>query len=574
MSEELKISKIVATPKTSSWSQVYNAGKLFAVLSLERSIENASSPESVSETGVDGGSETELASLGKQIIENLEAEFFTLEEKSMESIKSAVEKSLEGVPSEVSVSLAAGAIVDNILYAYGLGKGKISIKRGDSLGTILEAENDLSNSSGFLEDNDIVIFQTSQFAEIITNETLGKSIDSQPPSEIAETLAPLIHGQERGGASSLILLFKKEEPEEILTQPAKQEAQEETVEPGKIKKYLNFAKEKMSGIRLGQIERSRKTFLTVAVLLMVVFLASVFIALKKNSDQKTKALYNQYYVTASKKYDEAQSLLELNRNVGREDLMSTQKLLTEGQPKFSKGSKERSQVDELLNKVNSLLASSANIKTIEAKPVDSSGSKLLNSEQSSSAQFAAKEDNDIYTLDSNGVSKNGKLLIKKDWGQAGGLGIYFGNVYVLDKSAKQILKFVSTSSEHVKTNYFSKDTTPDVSSSVSLTIDGSIWVLLKDGAVLKFTRGNKDNLQLSGLDKGFSSPTRIATNADFDNIYILDNGNSRIVVFDKTGAYQSQYVSPVLKDAKDLEVLESAKKIYILSGGKIYLLNL
>lgn len=590
MSEELKVSKIVATPKTSSWSQVYNAGKLFAVLSLERrSTSRPSSPESVSETGVDGGNETELASLGKQIIENLEAEFFTLEEKNMESIKSAIEKSFKEIPSDVSVSLAVGAIVGNILYAYGLGRGKISIKRGDSLGTILEAEDDLSNSSGFLEDNDIVIFQTSQFAGIVTNDTLGKSIDSQPVEEIAETLAPLIHGQERGGASSLILLFKKEKAEEILTQPAQPQGQEETIEPAKLslslvflEKYLNFAKEKISkslfqkisGVKLGQIERSRKTFLTVAVLLVVVFLASVFIALKRNSDQKTKALYNQYYVAASKKYDEAQSLLELNRNVGREDLTSAQKLLTEGQTKFSKGSSERKQVDELLDKVNKLLASSANIKTVQVQPVDSSESKLLNAELSSSVQFAAKEDSDIYTLDSSGVSKNGKILIKKDWGQAGGLGVYFGNVYVLDKTVKQILKFISTSSEHVKTNYFSKDTTPDVSSAKSIAIDGSIWVLLNDGTVFKFTRGNKDNFQLSGLDKGFSSPTRIFTNADSDNVYILDNGNSRIVVFDKEGAYQSQYQSPILKAAKDFEVLEKSKKVYILSGGKIYLLNL
>lgn len=565
MNEELKVAKIVATPKISSWSQAYNAGKLFAVLSLEKETSQ----------------EEELSLLGKQVIENLEAEFFTLEEKNMVSVKGAVEKSLEILPNEISISLSVGAIVNNILYVFSKGKGKVLIKRGDNLGTILEADNDLAAFSGFLEEGDIVIFQTSQFANIVTDDILSKSLDQQI-SEMAETLAPLIHEKEAGGSSSLILEYK-EEAEEILTQPQR-EPSEEIIEPKKepftltfLRKYMIFAKDqiiKAKAFRAGSFDHSKRLFLTVSILLVVIFIASVFIALKRNSDQKTKALYNQYYVAASKKYDEGQSLLELNRNVGREDLMSAQKLLAEGQPKFSKGSKERLQVDELLNKVNALLASSANIKTVEAKAVDSLESKLLNNEQSSNAQFATKENNDIYTLDSNGVSKNGKLLIKKDWGQAGGLGIYFGNVYVLDKSAKQILKFISTPSEHVKTNYFSKDTTPDVSSSVSMTIDGSIWVLLKDGTVLKFTRGKSDNLSLNGLDKAFSSPTRIFTNADSDNIYILDNGNSRIVVFDKTGAYLSQYQSPILKDAKDLEVLESAKKSYILSGGKIYLLNL
>lgn len=564
---ELKVAKIVATPKISSWSQAYNAGKLFAVVSLEK--ENAQ--------------EEELNALGKQVIENLEAEFFTLEEKNLDTVKAAVEKAMENLPKEVSVSLAVGAIVGNILYIYVLGGGKVSIKRQDKLGTVVEAENDLSISSGFLEDGDLVIFQTSQFAKIVTNETLSSSLDHQPISEIAEILAPLIHEKEAGGASSLILEYKKEEvepqlaatqPEISQTETASEETQKEPLSLVFFKNYINFAKERLKTIRFNSFDHSRKTVMTVSALLLIILVASVFIALKKQADSKTKALYQQYFVAASKKYDEAQSLIELNRNVGREGLTTAQKLLLEGQDKFSKGSSERKQIDELLNKVNGLLASSANIKTVEAKPVDASESKILSSELSSKADFAAKEDNDIYTLDTFGVSKNGKILVKKDWGQAGGLGVFFGNVYVLDKTAKQILKFVSTSSEHVKTNYFSKDTTPDVSSSVSLTIDGSIWVLLKDGTVLKFTRGTKDNLSLNGLDKGFSSPTRTFTNADSDNIYILDNGNSRIVVFDKTGAYQSQYVSPVLKDAKDLEVLEKSKKLYVLSNGKIYKIDL
>lgn len=566
MSSELKVGKIVATPKISSWSQAYNAGKLFAVLSLEK----------------EGAQEEELNLIGKQVIENLEAEFFSLEEKTLETVKTAVEKSLESLEDGFLTSLAVGTIVGNILYVYAKGNAKIFIKRGENLGAILEAGDELSVSSGFLEDKDIVILETSQFAKIVTKETLTNSIDSQPVTEIAETLAPLIHGQERGAASSLIFEYKSEEPEEILTQPSlPEQPSSEVAEPKKealslvfLEKYLAFVKNKVANFRTGQVNHSRKLFLSVTVLLVVILVASVFIALKRNSDAKTKALYNQYYVAASKKYDEAQSLLELNRNVGRDDLMSAQKLLTEGQPKFTKGSKERSQVDDLLNKVNNLLATSANIKTTDAKEASSTDSKVLNTELGSGAQFAAKEDNDIYTLGAFGVSKNGKSLIKKDWGQAGGLGVFFGNVYVLDKTAKQILKFVSTSTEHVKTNYFTKDTTPDVSSAQSITIDGSIWVLLKDGTVLKFTRGNKDNLSLSGLDKAFSSPTRIYTNSDSDNIYILDNGNSRIVVFDKTGAYQSQYVSPVLKDAKDFEVNEKAKKFYILSGGKIYLVDL
>lgn len=560
MEKEIKVAKIVATPKLSSWSQAYNAGKLFAVLSLEREDETE---------------EEALSLLGKQTIENLEAEFFTLEDKNMTSIKGAVEKSLQEIPGEVSTSIAVGAIVNNILYVFAKGKGKVSIKREDKLGTILLSGDELSSSSGFLSDLDIVIFQTSQFADIVSDEILKNSLDHQPVEEIAETLAPLIHEKERGASSALILEYKKEVVEEAIPQPIP-----ETIESDKpfslvfLQKYVTFARDQIKTFRFESLDHSRRLFLTVGLLLVVVFVGSVFIAIKRQADQKTKALYEKYYVVASKKYDEGQSLLELNRNVARDDLTSAQKLLLEGQIKFSKGTREKTQVDDLLNKVNSLLASSANIKTVEAKAVDSEDSKLLSAELSSKADFVTKEDSDIYTLDPSGVSKNGKVIVKKDWTNAAGLGVYFGNVYVLDKTSKQLLKFISTSSEYVKTNYFAKDTTPDVSTAKSIAIDGSIWILLNDGTVLKFTRGKSDNLQLSGLDKGFASPTRIFTNADSDNIYILDNGNSRIVVFDKNGAYQSQYQTSILKDAKDFEVLEKSKKIYILNNNRIYLIDL
>lgn len=573
MEQEIKVAKIVASPTLSSWSQAYNAGKLFAVLSLEKA---ADEQEAESE-------ENTLASVGKEILENLEAEFFSLENKNMVSIKEAIERSLQ-YPKDFSLSLAVGVVVKNILYAYGLGKGKISLKRQEKMGTILDSSAELSSSSGFLEDKDILILQTSQFATIISNEELAKSLDSQPPSEISEILAPIIHEKESGGASAIIVEYKKEEEAEPLpmpeppSEPAAEIPSEQSkkipVSPAFLEKYLAFAKERLQNFKFQSFDHSRKLFLTIAVLLVIVLLASAVLSIKNKNDQKSKALYNQYYVAASQKYDEAQSLMDLNKSSARDDLNSAQKLLTQGQTKFSKGSHERAQIDDLLKKVDALLLSSANIKTVQVQQASGSDSPLLNSETSSDVQYAAKEDNDIYTLDSNGVSKNGKNIIKKDWGEAGGLGVYFGNVYVLDRTSKQILKYVSTSGGYVKTSYFANGTTPDVSSAQGIAIDGSIWVLLKDGTVLKFTRGNPDNLTLSGLDKNFSSPTRIFTNADSNNVYVLDNGNSRIVVFDKTGAYQSQYVSPVLKDAKDFEVTESAKKAFVLSGDKIYLLNL
>lgn len=573
MDKEIGIAKIVASATPNSWSQAYNAGKLFAVISLETEAEME---------------ENALNLLGKEILDNLEAEYFTLENKDLEGIKKAVESSLEKVLENIKCSFIVGSINKNVLYVFAK-NGKVEIKRGEKLGNVLNSGNDLTGASGFLDDKDIIILETSQFSNLLPQDLLLSSIDGHPINEIAENIAPMIHEKNEGGATAILVEYKQEQIEEIpqtegiiaqtpVPQDEYIQTPQEEHKPQSLaflSSYLNFAKEKIQKVKVkGTFDKSRRSVLTIAVILLVILLGSTVLALKKQSETKTTALLAQYYTPAQKKFEEGQSLLDLNQNLARDSFSSAQKILLEGEPKFDKGSSGKKQMDDLLNKVNSALSQSANVKTVNPQEVDSSQSKTLGNELKNSGIYATFEGNDVYLLDSNGVSKNSKLIIKKAWTTPGGLGVYFGNIYVLDKSSKQILKFVNTGSDYVKTNYLASGTSPDVSKAQGIAIDGSIWVLLGDGTLLKFTRGNADNLSLTGLDKAFSSPTRIFTNADTDNVYILDNGNSRIIVFDKTGAYKVQYQSALLKTAKDLDVNEKDGKLFFLQGSKIYSISL
>jgi hypothetical protein len=145
MEKNFGVSKIVASATPTSWSQAYNAGKLFAVLSLEKIGEQ---------------DENILSTLGKEVIENLEAEFFTIENKTLESVKKAIEKSIEKIPQDVSSSLSAGAVTENILYVFAKGGGKILLKRNGNIGEVLASGSELVSGSGFLEDKDFVILET------------------------------------------------------------------------------------------------------------------------------------------------------------------------------------------------------------------------------------------------------------------------------------------------------------------------------------------------------------------------------------------------------------------------------
>jgi hypothetical protein len=95
-------------------------------------------------------------------------------------------------------------------------------------------------------------------------------------------------------------------------------------------------------------------------------------------------------------------------------------------------------------------------------------------------------------------------------------------------------------------------------------------VLTNDGQILKYTRGVKDFLAIQGLDKPLAEPVALFTSKDCENLYVLDRKNTRVVVFDKKGNYLAAYLWSGIAGANQLAVLEDLKKIYLLTGERIY----
>ena len=594
----LIFAKIVANPSAYSWSQVYSAGKLFAVLSLE-------TQEEVHEKDY-------LNVLGKEILDTLEQEFFTLETKDLESIKQAVLTTSGKIPQDITCSFTIGSVVNNILYVYVLGNGRVSLKREEKLGNLLEVRDQKPDSlkvaSGFLENGDVIVLQTKQFADIISIGTLSEFMDSLPPAEIAENIAPIVHEKEEAGAAAIIIGYKATtavneviEPvagEETIEDVQEEEQAEEQIQESpfysptvssnanflsKLKQTLSSlpSKVKVPTSLPTNLNHPKKVILTIVVIILIVFVGSISFALNKQKNEKIQAAFQSIYPQAQKDYSDGQSLTGLNQNLARDSFSKAQQILLSGKDKLPKNSKEEKQVLDLLTQVNNALNTTSGVTNSQATSVDTTASPLFLAETKNDGLYFTEDDSHIYGLTSDQAyslstdGTNKKTLIKNssDWQKAGGLASYFGNIYVLDKKQNQIFKFVQTDSGFAKTNYFSS-TLPDLSKAVSMAIDSSVYVLTSDGTVVKYTKGSADNFSLSGLDKPLLNPIGIMTNAGTNNIYVLDNGNSRVVVFDKSGNYKNQYQATIIKGAKDFEVLEKDKKIYVLSGGKVYQIDL
>ncbi len=585
----LAYAKIVATPTESSWSQVYNAGPLFACLSL--SLKGPD--ENVS-----------LHAVGKEIFNNLEAEFFSLEEKTPVAIKKALTQSIKATPEAVAVSLCLAHFRDEILYLFLVGEGKVIIKRKEKIGAVLERKTDdgeILSASGYLQNGDIVVLESKQFAEDILEDTLSQALELGRPNDIAEALSPHIHERDDGGQAAIIITYQgvtklapeDEEDEDLASieaqEPENSQYAEIIPEPSSRKSALLqtgffsgfFTRVQKAfqapSLRRVRLPHTKKVYLSVVVIIILLLAVSIFLTKKKQEDARNTALFQSVYTQAQKNYDQAKGIEGLNKSGSREELLKAQKILQENASKLPKGSKEEKQLSELLSKVDQELARTSDTHKTSAKEATIGSSDILKIEKANSdggVSFAEDSDS-VYMLTNKAVTTVDKATGKKkdiikndnDWEAVQAISVYQGNIYVLDRK-KGVFKYIASGSGFGKTSYFKE--TPDLALAKAIAIDGSVWILLGDGTVLKYTKGQSDTFKIKGLEKPFANPIKILTSKDIENVYILDPGAGRVVKLSKDGSFKASVGADVIKQAKDFEVLEKDKRILILSNDKIW----
>jgi DNA-binding beta-propeller fold protein YncE len=115
---------------------------------------------------------------------------------------------------------------------------------------------------------------------------------------------------------------------------------------------------------------------------------------------------------------------------------------------------------------------------------------------------------------------------------------------------------------------FPETANPGLAEAIDISIDGSIYVLTKTG-INKFQSGKLADFSLPPLPTPFSGEGKIYTQKDFKYIYVLDQGNNRILVLDKKGNLAFSLKSDDFTKLKDLFVDEKAKTIYILNDTSL-----
>lgn len=154
-----------------------------------------------------------------------------------------------------------------------------------------------------------------------------------------------------------------------------------------------------------------------------------------------------------------------------------------------------------------------------------------------------------------------------------------GKLYALDPNTQQIMKYepVDAGYPNAPAPYLA-ELRPELAKATDLAIDGTIYVTLSDGKILKFTEGKPDTFDLRGLGDPLQRPTIIAVdqNVQDSSLYVVDAALRRIVQLRADGLFVRQFRvdDATFDNIQDLLIDEQNNRLYVINRGAVYTLAL
>ncbi len=592
MDKNVLLSKIVANPTESTWSQAYSTLNLYIVLSI-----TSQEPDE------------NIVTAGKELLERLQREYFSLDEKHLDNIKKSVENAIEPVDSKKTISLVLATINETFLYIVLASKGSVVLRRHGKVAEIAKGEEGVVSAfSGEIKSEDVIILETESFSQKIGVEKLSETLDHLSVSEISENLAPAIHNESTGSEAAIILQYRdmtiESAPIDTPVLAPTEEIQNKTTVTSEETPTIKEP-EIEQPIKNGRIPKialpslGKKKIIIFAILaLAIVLIGSIIVDRSRQENAKANEVLAGVLEPGQKKYDEAEALLSLNKGLALEEFEELKSTLETERGKFKQDSEQRKKLDEFIGRVEGKIgeigggATVSNQKQIfedveivqykeETLIAAGSDGKVTILTKEGEADDEIETDNggitamsadasSIFVLGDDGISKitksNGtKSVIVDNPETTVSIDNFGSNLYGLNTKDKTVDKY--SGSSYTKGEYFAEDVT--LSDPVSMAIDGSIWII-DDGKIRKFTRGKEDSFSVTGLSKDLNEKSIIFTSAEYTNLYVLDPQNMRLIIISKSGQVENQINWKDLSNATSIAVDEEENTAYVVISNKLF----
>ncbi len=547
-----------------------------------------------------------------------------------------IEKIADEISDRAITSLILLVPVGKVVYLVMRGEGLVYIKRGSELAKLMHQDGAISGE--IRQGDTLLLASTGFARALPSSEILGlfDHLSAQEVAEKLTLILHEREGGE--GSVALVytaVAFEQDAaPTSVLSEKDAEEegrasAQEppRTWRPNRPGKLSLFFGRIVLGVRsffddLRHIrERPQAIPKVAAVIISLLFLLSVVLGVTKQLNTQTSQDVQTALTDARHAFEEGVALLTLNPVKGRERLTAAKTILDPMIEKVNARTKEGREVTTLYAQITDNLTQA--MQVVEASPTLFFDMSLVKQGAAASAfslegktlVVADQAGKTIYTLDvttknatilgggdivsgvrdvtSHGEKayaltpegvvelrmrdKKSTLVIKRDesWGDTPSFVSFGGNIYILDTQKNRIWKYVAVESGFSPIReYLNPDTFPDFATANSMTIDGTVWVATRVGRILRFIQGKEETFSSKGIEPALEADLLVYATDATNNIYILDRTLSRVVVVDKDGTYLAQYRWPDEFKVTRFVVSEEQKKIFLLSSGKIYALEL
>ncbi len=146
--------------------------------------------------------------------------------------------------------------------------------------------------------------------------------------------------------------------------------------------------------------------------------------------------------------------------------------------------------------------------------------------------------------------------------------------YLFDKNKGEIIKYKLSNKEVSNPILWFKER-EEGKGAVSMAIDGSIYLLFPEGKIKRYAIGSfKEEIGPPKTFPKIKNATKIFTSKDNKYLYLIEPLEKRVIVIKKTGEIVKEYQSEQFQNMKDIWVTPKDKTIYLLSGNKIFKIEL
>ena len=507
----------------------------------------------------------ETSLLTKLITDTLKQSYYQSEnaspiqalEKAIVDTKERVLRLNDSKDVQTTLDLVVTVLWGNVFYVVKNGRGEIYIVRGGNFKKIETIkERSFSVATGIVKKDDVVVLTTEDFAKKFPPKKLLKlnpgELDGLEPNE-----------------GCLMIKFDMEESEsteEIINfgldtkgkNPLKMGAD-------KMKKLLNKkeSKDKDTGItnlNFKNMKRPNKRLKFAGLaLVFLAFLGTIFWTIKKDKSSNEEKTAVETMEKADENTQEVVEVTPSENMEGSEVFYNLKIADTTADPKY---------IETIDGKIYVADASGAiytsEIEIAKFERMSGAGYENIKGLNTLEKELYVAENTGFSVYSSENEDTTNYPIETRDV-----FVPYLGAIYQVE--GNEIRKYPLDTENTEGVLWAQAD---DFQNTKDMTISISIYLLTERGEIVRYTSGIKDDFEISGMEKELESPVVLKTKWDLENMYVVDSGNSRVVVLTKEGEFVKEFVNNNWTDLKDIAVSLDETQAFVLDGSKVYLVTL